>query len=142
MTVTLDEILAALRDKRLPPAEARRMVRDLSAATAGRPVDVVAEEIRREAADPAPVGSPDEPIAIVGMACRFPGSANVEEFADLVFGGRSATTTLSVDEQVERGVAEHLTVALDKLTDAGAQVTVQDDGFRAVLRGENVRLAS
>ena len=34
------------------------------------------------------------------------------------------------DVVVERGVAEHLTVALDKLTDAGAKVTVQDDGFR------------
>ena len=39
------------------------------------------------------------------------------------------------DVVVERGVAAHLTVALDKLTDAGAQVSLEDDGFRVQMDG-------
>jgi UDP-N-acetylglucosamine 1-carboxyvinyltransferase len=39
------------------------------------------------------------------------------------------------DVVVERGVAEHLTVALDKLTDAGADVSVVDDGFQVRMDG-------
>ncbi len=39
------------------------------------------------------------------------------------------------DVVVERGVADHLTVALDKLTDAGAEVSVVDDGFRVRMEG-------
>ena len=39
------------------------------------------------------------------------------------------------DLVVERGVAEHLVVALDKLTDAGAHVSAQDDGFRVRMEG-------
>ncbi|MCV2488775.1 UDP-N-acetylglucosamine 1-carboxyvinyltransferase [Geodermatophilus sp. YIM 151500] len=37
------------------------------------------------------------------------------------------------DVVVERGVPGHLTVALDKLADAGAQVSVTPDGFRVVM---------
>jgi len=39
------------------------------------------------------------------------------------------------DVVVERGVAEHLTVALDKLADAGAEVSVVDEGFRVRMEG-------
>jgi UDP-N-acetylglucosamine 1-carboxyvinyltransferase len=39
------------------------------------------------------------------------------------------------DVVVERGVPDHLTVALDKLTDAGADVSVVDDGFRVRMDG-------
>jgi UDP-N-acetylglucosamine 1-carboxyvinyltransferase len=39
------------------------------------------------------------------------------------------------DVVVERGVADHLTVALNKLTDAGADVSVVDDGFRVRMEG-------
>jgi UDP-N-acetylglucosamine 1-carboxyvinyltransferase len=39
------------------------------------------------------------------------------------------------DVVVERGVAEHLTVALAKLTDAGADVSVVDDGFQVRMDG-------
>jgi UDP-N-acetylglucosamine 1-carboxyvinyltransferase len=39
------------------------------------------------------------------------------------------------DVVVERGVAEHLTVALDKLTDVGADVSVVDGGFRVRMDG-------
>jgi UDP-N-acetylglucosamine 1-carboxyvinyltransferase len=37
------------------------------------------------------------------------------------------------DVVVERAVADHLTVALDKLTDAGARVDVLPDGFRVAM---------
>jgi UDP-N-acetylglucosamine 1-carboxyvinyltransferase len=39
------------------------------------------------------------------------------------------------DVVVERGVAEHLTVALDKLVDAGAEVQVVEEGFRVRMEG-------
>jgi UDP-N-acetylglucosamine 1-carboxyvinyltransferase len=39
------------------------------------------------------------------------------------------------DVVVEGAVADHLAVALDKLTDAGAQVTALDDGFRVAMDG-------
>jgi UDP-N-acetylglucosamine 1-carboxyvinyltransferase len=39
------------------------------------------------------------------------------------------------DVVVERGVAEHLTVALDKLVDAGADVQVVEEGFRVRMEG-------
>lgn len=32
-----------------------------------------------------------EPIAIIGMSCRFPGSNNLEEFWDLMFQGKDGT---------------------------------------------------
>ncbi len=34
-----------------------------------------------------------EPIAIVGMSCRFPGSNNLEEFWNLLFEGQDGTCT-------------------------------------------------
>src|SRR4051812_43337850 len=39
------------------------------------------------------------------------------------------------DVVVERGVADHLTVALDKLADAGADVSVVEEGFRVRMAG-------
>jgi len=39
---------------------------------------------------PTPRAAEDEPIAIVGMACRFPGAADPERFAELLWAGRSA----------------------------------------------------
>jgi UDP-N-acetylglucosamine 1-carboxyvinyltransferase len=39
------------------------------------------------------------------------------------------------DVVVEQGVADHLTVALSKLTDAGADVSVVDGGFRVRMEG-------
>ncbi|RLK09780.1 ketoacyl-synthetase-like protein [Micromonospora sp. M71_S20] len=47
-------------------------------------------------------------VAIIGMACRFPGAADIEEFARLAFAGEIATTTLDTAGQAERGVAESL----------------------------------
>ncbi|HVK54840.1 MAG TPA: beta-ketoacyl synthase N-terminal-like domain-containing protein, partial [Burkholderiales bacterium] len=40
---------------------------------------------------PPPAG---EPIAIIGMACRFPGSDNLSRFRDLLFNGRDAISPL------------------------------------------------
>ncbi len=34
----------------------------------------------------------NEPIAIIGMACRFPGAANLEEYWQLLCGGKDAVT--------------------------------------------------
>src|SRR3712207_8325116 len=39
------------------------------------------------------------------------------------------------DVVIERGVAEHLTVALDKLTDSGAHVEALPEGIRVAMEG-------
>ena len=39
----------------------------------------------------------NEPIAVVGMACRFPGASSVEAFWRLVCEGRDATTEIPED---------------------------------------------
>jgi acyl transferase domain-containing protein/acyl carrier protein len=38
-----------------------------------------------------------EPIAIIGMACRFPGAANPEQFWQLLLSGRGAVTEVPAD---------------------------------------------
>ena len=40
---------------------------------------------------------PGEPIAVVGMACRFPGADDLESFWDLLESGRDAVTTVPAD---------------------------------------------
>ena len=37
-------------------------------------------------------GSPAEPIAIVGMACRFPGATDLDAFWQLLVDGGNAVT--------------------------------------------------
>lgn len=44
------------------------------------------------ASQPAPVAALNEPIAIVGMACRFPGANNPEEFWELLRSGTDAVS--------------------------------------------------
>jgi phthiocerol/phenolphthiocerol synthesis type-I polyketide synthase E len=46
-----------------------------------------------------------EPIAIIGMAGRFPGARDIDEFRDNLFAGLPGFTVLSDEELVERGVA-------------------------------------
>ncbi|SFO58832.1 Acyl transferase domain-containing protein [Actinomadura madurae] len=49
------------------------------------------------------MGRPD-PIAIIGMAGRFPAANDIHEFRDNVFAGRDCLTTLSADELRAHGV--------------------------------------
>ncbi|MER7753354.1 SDR family NAD(P)-dependent oxidoreductase [Kitasatospora sp. NPDC097643] len=50
------------------------------------------------AAPTTPVGAADEPIAIVGMACRYPGGiASPDDLWELVLAGRDATTEMPRD---------------------------------------------
>ncbi|MDA0704507.1 MAG: SDR family NAD(P)-dependent oxidoreductase, partial [Proteobacteria bacterium] len=51
------------------------------------PVSARPETVARPSND---TGAADEPIAIIGMACRFPGAADPEQFWELLREGRSA----------------------------------------------------
>lgn len=49
-----------------------------------------------------------EPIAIVGMGCRFPGAANVSEYWDLLREGRETITEIPSDRwDVDRHYDPH-----------------------------------
>ncbi|MFK4071134.1 beta-ketoacyl synthase N-terminal-like domain-containing protein [Streptomyces sp. NPDC029674] len=49
------------------------------------------------AADAAPAAQPDEPIAVVGMACRFPGAEDTEAYWRLVRDGGDAIVEVPAD---------------------------------------------
>ena len=51
----------------------------------------MSQEIRRTAHDQ------QEPIAIIGMACRFPGAANPEAFWQLLRNGVDAVSEVPAD---------------------------------------------
>lgn len=53
-------------------------------------------------------GYSDYDIAIVGMACRFPGARDKERFWELLMAGREASTFFKVDELIQRGVSERV----------------------------------
>lgn len=46
---------------------------------------------------PTPAGSPREPVAIIGMACRFPGAPGIDAFWELLRTGKDATGETPAD---------------------------------------------
>ena len=48
--------------------------------------------------------SADSPVAVIGMACRFPGAPDIDAYWDLIAGGREAIQTFSPEELAEAGV--------------------------------------
>ena len=80
---------------------------------------------------------PNEPVAIIGMAGRFPGARSVPEFWSALREGRSGLRTLSDDELRAAGVsADFLAKAKPKIT---AQFTAgeRDEVPFAVILGES-----
>ena len=64
---------------------------------------------------PSPLNAPkdkltsslsSEPVAILGMACRFPGANNLNEFWDLLVEGRSAISEVPAERWPAQGEAE------------------------------------
>jgi acyl transferase domain-containing protein len=56
----------------------------------------------------APVVPPEDEVAVVGMACRFPGAPDVASFWRLLLAGEEAVRTYSDEELRAAGVAEEL----------------------------------
>jgi len=50
----------------------------------------------------------EEPIAIVGMSCRFPGARNVDEFWNLLRDGRDALTQFTDADLISAGVERRM----------------------------------
>ncbi|MET8950233.1 SDR family NAD(P)-dependent oxidoreductase [Streptomyces sp. NPDC004393] len=48
-------------------------------------------------AEPGDAASADEPIAVVGLACRFPGAPNLEAYWDLLRSGTDAVTNVPAE---------------------------------------------
>ena len=71
--------------------DARSLARHLLAAP-GMPEAETPVTAPTPAAAPAPAPSGDDLVAIVGMACRFPGGENLAAFWDQLEGGRNAVT--------------------------------------------------
>lgn len=45
------------------------------------------------------------PIAIIGMACRFPGAPDIDSYWDLIRSGREAIQTFTLEELIEGGIS-------------------------------------
>ncbi|MGX7674551.1 amino acid adenylation domain-containing protein [Plantactinospora sp. DSM 117369] len=80
-----------------------------------------------------------EPLAIVGMSCRFPGAVGVEEFWENLCGGVESISTLSVAELVASGLAAEVVSAPGYVRRAGVVAGV--DGFDAGFFGFSPREA-
>ncbi|MFF7651730.1 SDR family NAD(P)-dependent oxidoreductase, partial [Streptomyces sp. NPDC007983] len=112
-------------DHPVPRALARFLageLRDAPAGTApGRPAPEAAAPATAVSADaaspaavpqaaepPAAAGLPDGAIAIVGLAARLPGARDLEEYWDLLSGGREAIARFDDEELAAAGVPEEL----------------------------------
>ncbi|MEU2785898.1 beta-ketoacyl synthase N-terminal-like domain-containing protein, partial [Streptomyces sp. NPDC007110] len=88
------EVLAALEEAFRVPLEPR-VVRDHDtvAALAGHVLSLTGGAVpdRPEDRSPAPGGGP---VAVLGMACRFPGAETPEEFWELLVSGRDTVTAV------------------------------------------------
>jgi amino acid adenylation domain-containing protein len=93
---------------------------------------------RRTSAGPA---GASEPIAIVGMACRFPGCRNPEDFWALTLSGRDAITRFTEDEL--RTTLDAEAVANPNLVRAGAvldEIDLFDAAFFGIPSAEAERM--
>lgn len=80
-----------------------------------------------------------EPIAIIGVACRFPGAVDATQYWANLVRRRSSITTLSIDELVAAGVPEAVATHPDYVR---VHPRVPDfDGFDAGLFGMSEREA-
>ncbi len=68
---------------------AKHLVAELGPAAGGAPVRADEPAV---AARPRPVASDEDGIAVVGMACRFPGAPDLASFWELLAAGRDAVT--------------------------------------------------
>lgn len=75
----------------------RMLLRYLTEGTDGQPASAASTRTKRRdtATAPARVG---HDIAIVGMACRFPGAKNIEEFWANLLDGRDTISVLNADQ--------------------------------------------
>ncbi|MFE0918959.1 amino acid adenylation domain-containing protein [Streptomyces nigra] len=87
------EVLAALEEAFGVPLEPR-VVRDHDTVTAlaGHVLSLTPGGVAKEAASPAPDGG--GPVAVLGMACRFPGAETPEAYWELLVSGRDTVTAV------------------------------------------------
>ncbi|MFC7220674.1 beta-ketoacyl synthase N-terminal-like domain-containing protein [Streptomyces polyrhachis] len=91
----LDELV----DHLLPAVTARKaeQVQAQALATA-QPAVPAAKPVPMAAATPAPAPAPvDDPVAVVGMSCRFPGAPSVQDYWQLLLEGREAIRDVPAD---------------------------------------------
>ncbi len=91
--MSVDNVDPALAQRlaRLTPAQRALLERKLQKR---RPPVSGAAVSQTTAAAASPAPRHDEPIAVVGMSCRFPGAADVDAFWDLIRQGRDATAEI------------------------------------------------
>ncbi|GAA3755601.1 amino acid adenylation domain-containing protein [Salinactinospora qingdaonensis] len=97
----------ALFEHATPEALAHHLAANLGTAPAAEeaplqepaadPVRAPREPTRGATEDPAPAQSRDAPVAVVGLAGRYPGAADVDEFWELLRTGRSPATEVPAD---------------------------------------------
>ena len=105
--ITSAEILAYPTPRALAEWFDQRMPRDSAVARSTN----TTESRRRPMNRPSRESSSD--IAIVGMACRFPGAANVTEFWRNLRAGRESITFFSPEELVAEGLPPDLVARRD-----------------------------